>query len=193
MTPLVIPAGYQAVLTVLEDTITATPVATISEPTPEGTPIMSTTVTPVTVVTTATPNKFVSFIKKLGVLFASGAVKAIAIVQKDAPAIEGIATTVGALTGQSVQVAAVEGTFNLAFNEIVKVEQIATAVGASNGTGAQKLAAAAPQVEAVILANPLFKNVTITDQAKWTSAINSITGALYDLGNSVTPVAAPTS
>lgn len=139
---------------------------------------------------TTTTNGFVSFIKKLGSMFQHGAAKAIAIEQKALPAEEVIANTVGVLTGTSAAVTAGEKTFESIFGTVVQVEQISTAVGASTGTGTQKLAAAIPQVEQAILANPLFAGATVIDTAKWNSAITAITGAMYDLGNAV---AAPSS
>lgn len=146
-----------------------------------------------TVAAPAKTNGFLTFIKKLGSLFNTGVKKAIAIVQADAPAIEQVALTVGTLAGVGPEVQAVEGTFNLIFNEVVKVEQIATALGVSSGNGEQKLLAAIPQVEEVILSNPLFAGKTITDLAKWNAALAAITGAVYDLANSVTADPVPTA
>lgn len=126
-----------------------------------------------------------TYIKRLGSLFAHGVKKAIDLVEKDEKPIETIALTVGTIAGVGPQVQAVENTFNAMFSEVVNVEQIATAVGASTGTGQQKLAAAIPQVEQIILSDPLFKGKTITDLNKWNAAVLAITGALYDLGNAV--------
>lgn len=132
-----------------------------------------------------------SWIKRLGSLFLHGAEKAIEIVEKDAAPIENAALAVGTLAGVGAQVQAAENTFNEAFSEVVQVEQVATAVGASTGTGPQKLAAAVPQIEQIILSNSLFKGKTIIDLDKWNKAIAAFGGAIYDLSNSVAaPVAA---
>lgn len=138
----------------------------------------------------ATSNGFVSFIKKLGSMFNHGVQKAIAIEQKALPAEEVIANVVGQLTGTSALVTAGEKTFESIFGTVVQVEQVATAVGATSGTGVQKLAVALPQVEQAILANPLFAGKVVIDTTKWNNAISAIAGAMYDLGNAV---AAPSS
>lgn len=133
----------------------------------------------------AQPKGFVSFIKKLGSMFVHGSAKAIQIIQKDAPALELAALAVGTAAGVGPAVLVGEATFNRIFGEVVEVEQIATAVKASDGTGVEKLAVAVPRVEQVILSDPLFKGKQIVDLDKWNKAVAAIAGAVYDLGNSV--------
>lgn len=126
-----------------------------------------------------TSNGFVSFLKHLGGMFKTGATEALRIEAKLIPAEEAV--------GAALVVAnpAIGGTFEAILASIVKVEQVATAVGASNGTGEQKLVAALPDVEAAVLSNPLFKGKTIANLALWNTALEKITGAVADLTNAV--------
>lgn len=126
-----------------------------------------------------TSNGFVSFLKRLGGMFKTGATEALRIEAKLIPAEEAVGA---ALT---IVNPAVGGTFEAILASVVKVEQIATAVGASHGTGEQKLVAALPDVEAAVLSNPLFKGKTIANLGLWNSALEKITGAVADLTSSV--------
>lgn len=159
----IIPAGFQPVSTAPATAIIA-PTTTVSVPTKS--------------------NGFVSFFKKLGTLFVHGAEAAITIVKKDAPAIENVVSIVGTLTGNGAAVNAGIDTFNSIFNTVVGVEQVATAVGASSGTGVQKLTAALPGVEQAILANPIFAGLKIADLTKYNAAIVGIASSMVDLANS---------
>lgn len=111
-------------------------------------------------------------------MFVTGASKALALEQKVAPTaqvVESVAETV-----DPALVAPID-TFNAVVTTVVTVEQISTAVGAGTGTGAQKLTAAIPQVEAAILANPLFAGKTPADLTLFNTAISGLTSAVADL------------
>lgn len=135
-------------------------------------------------------NGFVSFFRAVGKLFTKGVPAALKIVQKDAPALEGVALTVGTLAGVGPEVAAGEETFNAIFKSVLGVEQVAQAVGAGDGTGTQKLAAAVPQIEQIILQNPMFKGLQVADVDKYTKAVAQLTSAVVDIGNSFAAPAA---
>lgn len=148
-------------------------------------------VTPAAAPAVAHTNSVVTFIKQLGGLFKHGVPKAIALIQKDEPQIKTIVNTAAAFTPYYNNVIQVENTFDAIFGSVVQVEQVATAVGAANGNGEAKLAAAAPQVEQILFANPIFKNKVVVDQPKWDAAVKLISGAVYDLANSVAAPATP--
>ncbi|MGC9291829.1 MAG: hypothetical protein ACP5EP_03790 [Acidobacteriaceae bacterium] len=124
-------------------------------------------------------NKFKTFLEHLGSMFKVGAEKALAIESKLLPAEEAAAAVVSTMDP------AAGGTFGAILGSVVNVEQVATALGASTGTGEQKLAAALPQVEQAVLANPLFKGKKIANLALWNKAIGAIASATADLMNSV--------
>ena len=124
-------------------------------------------------------SKFKTFLDHLGSMFKNGAEKALAVEAKLLPAEEAIAAAV------SVVNPAVGGTFEAILGSVVNVEQVATAVNASTGTGQQKLAAALPQVEQAILSNPLFKGKTVANLPLWNSAVEAIASASAELLNSV--------
>lgn len=124
-------------------------------------------------------NKFKTFLDHLGSMFKTGAEKALAIEAKLLPAEEATAAAVSAVDP------AAGGTFEAILGSVVNVEQVATAVSASTGTGQQKLAAALPQVEQAILSNPLFKGKTIVNLPLWNTAVEAITSASAELLNSV--------
>lgn len=128
--------------------------------------------------------KFITFLDHLGSMFKIGAEKALAVEAKLLP-MEEMATAAIAVVNP-----ALGGTFEGILASVVKVEQVAKAVGASTGTGAQKLQAAIPAVEQAILSDPLFKGKTIANLDLWNKAILSITGSLADLMNS-TAASAP--
>jgi hypothetical protein len=90
----------------------------------------------------------------------------------------------------SVADPAVGGIFEGALAIAGQVEQVATAVNASTGTGAQKFAAALPQVEQAFLSSPLFAGKTITNETLWQTAINGLLQSVVDASNAV---AAPTT
>lgn len=111
-------------------------------------------------------------------MFVTGASKALALEQKVAPTatvIEGVVEAVDPALVVPID------TFNAVVTTVVSVEQIATAVGAGTGTGAQKLTAAIPQVEAAILANPLFAGKTAADLTLFNTAVSGLTSAVADL------------
>jgi hypothetical protein len=120
-----------------------------------------------------------SWLKRLGHLFKIGVTQALAVEEKLLPAEEAAALVVTAINPVA------GGTFEAILASIVKVEQVATAVGASSGTGQQKLEAAIPGVEDAILSNPLFKGKTIANLALWNNAIEKIAGSIADLTNAV--------
>ena len=124
-------------------------------------------------------NKFVTFLEHLGHLFKVGAEKALAFEAKLLPLESAVAGTV------SVIDPALGGTFEGILSSVVKVEQVATAVNATHGTGQQKLATALPEVEQAILSNPIFKGKTIANLSLWNTAIEQITSASAQLLNAV--------
>jgi hypothetical protein len=135
---------------------------------------------------------FTSILKSIGHAFHVGATKAVELEAKALPieqkidaAISLYSPSLGAAIG--VGIVTVQGLVAVIGN----VEQIATAVGATDGTGPQKLLAAVPLVESAILADPLFKGKTIADFPKWNDAITKLTSALADLTNSVESATAP--
>lgn len=134
-------------------------------------------------------NKFISILEKIGHSFKLGAEKAIAVEAQLLPLESAIAGGIGLVNpgaGVTLQgLVAVVG----------RVEQIATAVNATTGTGAQKLEAAIPGVEQAILSDPLFKGKTPANLDLYNKAVIAITSALADLTNSFAsgpaPVTAP--
>lgn len=130
--------------------------------------------------------KFLSILESIGAKFKLGAKAAVQAEIKALPAEEEIAKAVAVVD------APVGDTLLEILQVVGGVEQVATAVGATTGTGEQKLAAALPQVEDVLLASPLLKGKTIPDLAKFNSAVEDFTSAFVDLVNSVDgSVAAP--
>lgn len=134
-------------------------------------------------------NKVKTFLDKLGSMFKLGAMKALAIEAKLLPAEETIAGVVTSFDP------ALGGTFEAILGSVVKVEQVATAVNASTGTGQQKLATALPEVEQAILSNPLFKGKTVANLPLWNAAIEQLTSAsaqllnAFDAGSATPPTA----
>jgi hypothetical protein len=122
-----------------------------------------------------------TFLQKLGSFFTTGAAKALQIEAALAPAAGAVESVVAASNpGAAVGI----NTFNAILGSVVGVEQVATAVGASSGTGAQKLVAAVPGVEQAILSNPLFAGKTPANLALYNSALTAITSSVADLLNS---------
>ena len=132
-------------------------------------------------------NHFKTFLDHLGSMFKKGAEKALAIEAKLLPAEEAVASVVSSVDP------AMGGTFEAILGSVVKVEQVATAVNASTGTGQQKLAAALPEVEQAILSNPLFKGKTIANLPLWNAAVEAIGSASAQLLNSVEAPATTTT
>lgn len=122
-------------------------------------------------------NKFRTFLDHLGSMFKLGAEKALAIEAKLLPAEETVASVVGMFDP------VLGGTFEAILGSVVKVEQVATAVGAATGTGQQKLATALPEVEQAILSNPLFKGKQPANLELYNQAIEQITNASAQLLN----------
>ncbi len=122
-------------------------------------------------------NKVKSFLDHLGSMFKLGAMKALAIEAKLLPAEETLAGVVATFDP------ALGGTFEAILGSVVKVEQVATAVNASSGTGQQKLATALPEVEQAILSNPLFKGKTVANLPLYNTAIEQLTSASAQLLN----------
>lgn len=129
---------------------------------------------------------FKSFLDHLGSMFAIGNKKALQVEMALAPAEQSLAAIASLIPGAAPIVATVQAILG----EIVKVQQITTAVGASTGTGAQKLAAALPSVEQVIMSDPLLAGKKIANLDLYNKALTSITGSFADLLNSL---AAPAS
>lgn len=123
-------------------------------------------------------NKFKTFLDHLGSLFKIGAKDALAVEAKLLPAEGAVAAVVAAENPAAG--ATLEGLIGV----VTQVEQVATAVGASTGTGQQKLAAALPGIEDAILSDPLFKGKTIANQTLFNNAIVAVTGSLADILNS---------
>lgn len=121
--------------------------------------------------------KFKTFLDHLGSMFRIGAATAIAIEAKLIPAEQTVVEVVSMFSP------ALGGTFEAILGSVVKVEQVATAVGASTGTGIQKLTTAVPEVEQAILGNPLFKGKQPKDLALYNKALVAITSAAADLLN----------
>ena len=131
-------------------------------------------------------NKFVTFLEDLGHLFKVGAEKALAVEAKLLPMETAVAGAV------SIVDPALGGTFEAILGSVVKVEQVATAVNATHGTGQQKLSTALPEVEQAILSNPIFKGKTIANLPLWNTAIEQVTSASAQLLNSVAATSAST-
>ena len=140
---------------------------------------------------------FIPWLKHLGSMFKVGAEKAIAIETKLLPGEEAAIQAVGLAATAAGQPAIAAGagivgvSLQRLFGVAVQVEQISEAVGASAGTGAQKLAAALPQMEQTILSDPIFRGKTISNLDLWNQSIEAITSAIVGLGNSVSVPPAP--
>lgn len=122
-------------------------------------------------------NRFISILDNIGHLFKTGIVKALAVEQKLIPLETAVAQQI------TVFDPPVGAGIMAIITAIGKVEQVATAVGASAGTGTQKLQAALPDVEQVILGLPIFQGKHIPDVTRYNSAIIGITSAFADLLN----------
>jgi hypothetical protein len=73
-------------------------------------------------------------------------------------------------------------------NILVAAGGAVTAVQGSAATGVSKLAVAAPLVEQAIQQSGFFGDKVIADSAKWSAAVQTMTGALADMLDSVTAV-----
>jgi hypothetical protein len=124
-------------------------------------------------------NKFVSFLDKLGADFKLGVTKALALEKAAIPAEQAVISAI------SIVSPAIGTTLSDILQPIIQTEQVATAVGANSGTGAQKLSAALPALEAAISADPIFKGKTIANLPQWNAAIEAITSSFADLLDSV--------
>jgi hypothetical protein len=133
-------------------------------------------------------NKFKSFLDHLGSMFLLGNKKALQIETQLAPAEQSLAGLAMLVPGAAPYVATVQGIIG----EVVKVQQIADAVGAGTGTGSQKLAAALPNVENVIMSDPLLAGRKIANLDLYNKAFTAITGSFADLLNSLEAPVAPT-
>src|SRR5487761_1233008 len=120
-------------------------------------------------------NKFVSFLDRIGKDFKLGAEKALALETKLLPAEEAIAS------GVTLVDPAVGVTLKDLLMPIVGIQQAASALNASTGTGAQKLAVALPQFERALLSDPLFKGKTVANLPLYNSTLTTLTGAFADL------------
>lgn len=135
---------------------------------------------------------FLSILKAIGKNFTVGIHKAIAFEVKALPLEKEIATAITFIPG-----AGAIGTTLLDLVTVVgRVEQITEAVGATNGSGPQKLAVALPDIEQAILSDPLFKGRQVSNLDKYNKALVAFTGAIADIADSfasttVAPVAAP--
>lgn len=134
-------------------------------------------------VTQSVATKAKTFLDHLGSMFRIGNKKALQIETELGPAEQSLAGLAMLVPGAAPYVATVQGIIG----EVVKVQQIADAVGAGTGTGAQKLAAALPNVESVIMSDPLLKGRTIANLDLYNKAFTSITGSFADLLNSLAP------
>ena len=120
-----------------------------------------------------------TLLDKLGSMVKVGAMRALGIEAKLLPAEYAVAGIVSEFDPP------LGGTFEAILGGVVKVEQVATALNVSKGTGKQKLAAALPAVEDAILSNPLFKGKTISNLPLWNTAVEQIASAAAQLLNSV--------
>jgi len=68
---------------------------------------------------------------------------------------------------------------------VVGAGAIVTAAKGAAGTGADKLAVAAPQVDAMIKNSGFLGNKAIADLSKWDAAVKGITGYIADLYDSL--------
>lgn len=129
--------------------------------------------------------KFISILESIGHKFALGVKKALDLEARALPAEKQIA---GVITMFNPGVGA---TISGLLAVVGNVEQVAAAVGASTGSGVQKLTVALPGIEAAILADPLFAGKNIPDMTVWNANIVKFTSALVDLANSVESATAP--
>jgi hypothetical protein len=74
---------------------------------------------------------------------------------------------------------------------VVGAGALVTTVAGTAGTGASKLAIAAPLVEQLITGSGFLSTRAIADVAKWKSAISVLTGAVADLFDATTASTAP--
>lgn len=133
-------------------------------------------------------DKFKSFLDKLGADFEIGTKKALQIETALAP---GEQAVMGVLSIAVPQYAPAIATFQGIAGEVIRVQQIATAVGAGSGTGPQKLIAAIPGVEGVIMSDPLLQGKTIANLPLYNSAIAALTSSIADLLSALADPAAP--
>lgn len=129
--------------------------------------------------------KFISILESIGTKFALGVKKALDLEAKALPIEQKIATTI------TVFNPAFGATLSGLLSVVGNIEQVATAVGASTGTGPQKLVAALPGIESAILADPLFAGKHIPDLTAWNANLAKFTSALVDLANCVQSATAP--
>lgn len=106
---------------------------------------------------------FTSVLKSIGSKFKLGVQKAIAIEAKLLPFEKAAATSFATIDPKDGVL--VEDLVGILGN----VEGVAQSVGASDGKGPQKLAAAVPQIEQAILQSPLFAGKQIPDLGSTTS------------------------
>lgn len=132
-------------------------------------------------------NSFITLLDKIGSAFKLGITKALAIEVKALPLENAIAGGIALVDPP------LGATLLGLFGVIGKVEQVTVAVGVSKGTGQQKLATALPEIEQIILNEPIFAGKTPANLPLWNTAVESITGALADLLNSyaATPIPVP--
>lgn len=135
-------------------------------------------------------NRFISILQNAGHLFTVGWQKALAFEsQPKVKAVENAALAAVSLVDPALGV-----TLTSLFGIFVRVEQVSTAVGASSGTGPQKLQAALPDFEAAILSLPMFAGKRIPDLTQFNRALIQSASGLVDLMNAFetdNPVDAP--
>jgi hypothetical protein len=125
-------------------------------------------------------NKFITLLDKLGSLVKLGASKAISFEAN--PLVQTIEKDI--VTGISIVDPPVGATLADILAQIVKVEQIAVALKASSGTGAQKLELVIPEVTAILFAEPIFKGKTPADTALFDSGVQEIVDGFTKVTNS---------
>lgn len=134
-------------------------------------------------------NKFVTLLDKMGGLFKLGAKKTIAVMASpQAQTIENIAEQ-----GLSIIDPPAGALLTDLLTPIVKIQQTAVALKASDGNGDAKLALVIPEIASLILSEPLFKGFTPKDPALFTKGITELTQGLVDITSSYEAPATPTS
>ena len=127
----------------------------------------------------------VSFLKKAE----KDAADAIGVAAKAAPAVAAVAEAGAVATGNAGIVPFIE-----------KMSALTTGAGAlvqtvqgAKGTGADKLAVAAPQLDSLLRDSGFLSDKIITDLDKWEKAVESIAGSFADLFASVSAKAVSTA
>jgi hypothetical protein len=127
-------------------------------------------------------NKTLSFLKTAEQDLA----KVIAGAARLMPFAETAAETVAVASGHADVVSTIEKIGSI----VTGAGAIVTTVSGAAGTGAQKLAIAVPQVDQLIKSSGFLGAQAIADEQKWSGAIQTLTGAIADLYDSLAPAPA---